>query len=128
MIGHAPGTPKVLSEWLYTFHIPLFFFLSGFVFSAEKYLDIKKLVATRIKTLLIPLASFSIINSVWFFVLNPSVGLKGILYTLIAFLLSYAEASLILDCVLSAACLLFRFCIGWFIGCSKEEVEQLWET
>lgn len=85
MIGHAPGTPKVLSEWLYTFHIPLFFFLSGFVFSAEKYSDIKKLVVTRIKTLLIPLASFSIINSVWIFVLNPSVGLKGILYTLMGF-------------------------------------------
>lgn len=42
-----------LSSWVYTFHIPLFFFLSGFVFSGRKY-SFKKYLIKKSKTLLIP--------------------------------------------------------------------------
>ena len=42
-----------LATWIYTFHIPLFFFLSGFVFSGEKY-GFKEYLIKKIKTLVVP--------------------------------------------------------------------------
>ena len=31
VVGHAPGFPASLITWIFAFHVPLFFFLSGFV-------------------------------------------------------------------------------------------------
>lgn len=42
-----------LSTWIYTFHMPLFFFLSGIVFSGEKY-SFREFLLRKIKTLVIP--------------------------------------------------------------------------
>lgn len=36
MIGHAPGNPFILTL-IYTFHMPLFFFISGYLFHYNKY-------------------------------------------------------------------------------------------
>ena len=35
IIGHLSYTPDMIKIWLYTFHIPLFFFLSGFVLNTH---------------------------------------------------------------------------------------------
>lgn len=42
IIGHRTWSdygalPCMLKSWIYSFHMPLFFFLSGFVFSIDKY-------------------------------------------------------------------------------------------
>lgn len=42
-----------LSAWIYTFHMPLFFFLSGVVFTSGKY-TFKDFLTKRIKSLVIP--------------------------------------------------------------------------
>lgn len=42
-----------LSTWIYTFHMPLFFFLSGLVFSGGKY-HVREFVIRRIKSLVLP--------------------------------------------------------------------------
>ncbi len=42
-----------LSAWIYTFHIPLFFFLSGCVFNGQKY-SFKEYFIRRFKSLIVP--------------------------------------------------------------------------
>ena len=55
LIGHAEiWTP--LNRWIYSFHMPLFFILSGYLFNKEKWLQIgyKKFAAARFKNFIIP--------------------------------------------------------------------------
>ena len=51
ILGHL--SVPYLTAWIYTFHMPLFFFLSGVVFSGTKY-DTLTFIKKRIKGLLIP--------------------------------------------------------------------------
>ncbi len=48
--GHIAD--DIFTKWLYTFHIPLFFFLSGFVFNPNK--DWKTFIYSKSKSLLLP--------------------------------------------------------------------------
>ena len=51
----------------YSFHIPLFFFLSGFVYNANKHTDFFQFVKKSAKTLLIPYFIFAFISFfLWF--------------------------------------------------------------
>ena len=43
IIGHISFTPSMGKTILYLFHIPLFFFLSGFTFSIDKYANFRAL-------------------------------------------------------------------------------------
>ena len=47
---------------VYAFHIPLFFFLSGLVFSRQRYLSFKDFLMRRIKGLLVPYVVFSFLT------------------------------------------------------------------
>lgn len=59
VIGHS-GAPQHLVECIYLFHIPCFFFISGFLFK-EKYLnDIGTFITRKIKGLYIPFVKWSI--------------------------------------------------------------------
>lgn len=44
---------------VYSFHIPLFFFLSGMVFDANKYQSIRQFLNRKLRTLMIPYVIFS---------------------------------------------------------------------
>lgn len=66
MMGHflykqTGELPRSICAWIYSFHMPLFFVLSGLTFSVEKYNGYIEFVIKKVKTLLIPLFSFSII-------------------------------------------------------------------
>ena len=58
--------PKTLKTFIYTFHMPLFFFLSGFLFSPTKYHRFSSFFISKCKSLIIPYFSFSIIVYIWF--------------------------------------------------------------
>ncbi|WP_428911980.1 acyltransferase family protein [Niallia sp. Krafla_26] len=60
---HIPTMVKTL---IYTFHMPLFFFLSGFLFSPTKYRSFSRFFISKCKSLVIPYFSFSIIVYLWF--------------------------------------------------------------
>ena len=65
IIGHI-ATPYI-TVWIYTFHIPLFFFLSGYLFH-PKY-GFAEFCKRKIKTLLVPYLFLSIpvvLNEYWF--------------------------------------------------------------
>lgn len=55
-----------LGDWsnafVYAFHIPLFFFLSGMVFSKQRYSDFKSFLKKRINSLIKPYIVFSILT------------------------------------------------------------------
>ena len=64
MWGHIAIGKTV--TFVYAFHIPLFFFLSGMVFVPEKYPDFKSFVKRRIQTLIVPYIIYSFITwAVW---------------------------------------------------------------
>lgn len=68
VVGHM-GIPASLSNWVYSFHMPLFLFLSGVVFNVDKY-SLKRLVVKRIQQLIVPYLSFSIIVFIGNYFLN----------------------------------------------------------
>lgn len=63
IIGHCSYSPMGLIGWLYSFHMPLFFALSGFTFRPEKYRNLRALLAEKARTLLVPYFALCLI--VW---------------------------------------------------------------
>lgn len=61
MVAGHTSIPEVLSKWIWSFHMPLFFIISGFLYNEEKYSDFKKFLVARTRSLLIPYAFFSIV-------------------------------------------------------------------
>lgn len=58
---------------VYAFHIPLFFFLSGMVFSKDRYDGVITFLKRRVSSLLIPYAIFSVLTwAFWVFFLRIS--------------------------------------------------------
>lgn len=77
ILGHLKT--DYLSTWIYTFHMPLFFFLSGVVFSGAKY-SFKEFLLKRIKSLVIPYFSLGIVIWLFYAVVNIFVGQDNGLY------------------------------------------------
>ena len=59
--GHIPELPNVLHSWVYSFHIPLFFIISGMVLKTSEKPSI--FIEKRIRGLLVPYLLLNI--SVW---------------------------------------------------------------
>jgi acyltransferase len=58
-----------LNLFIYSFHMPLFFFFSGLLFNEKKYASFRILLKNKFKTLLLPYITFYIITYLyWFFV------------------------------------------------------------
>lgn len=60
VIGHS-GCPEVLGRFIYYFHMPLFFFVSGFLFKDYYLVNKKEFIWKRFKGLLIPFFKWSVI-------------------------------------------------------------------
>lgn len=58
VIGHSLPTESYPMRVIWAFHMPLFFFLSGFCYNQHKY-TFRKLFKTRVRQLLVPLLIFS---------------------------------------------------------------------
>lgn len=50
--------PEIVRGVFYAFHMPLFFFLSGYVFSYRRYSSIKTFIWKKFRTLIVPGAVF----------------------------------------------------------------------
>ncbi len=63
IIGHA-GAPTKITKFIYGFHMPLFFLISGYLFDMEKWekAGLKKLIQKRFKSYIIPYFSLCFIN------------------------------------------------------------------
>jgi fucose 4-O-acetylase-like acetyltransferase len=63
--GHVPTTDPI-RQFIYSFHMPLFFFLSGLVFKSEN-LDLKSFFLKKARSLLFPYICFAIITYLFWF-------------------------------------------------------------
>lgn len=61
VIGHT-SIPKIVSTWIYSFHMPLFFFVSGVFFNLKKYSEWRVFFITKSKTLLIPYILYLLVS------------------------------------------------------------------
>ena len=59
--GHIVLT-GITNSFVYAFHIPLFFFISGMMFSKQKYPYFNDFFVSRVKSLLIPYVIYSVIT------------------------------------------------------------------
>ena len=57
MLGHSGGCPLRLKVWIYSFHMPLFFILSGFTLNLNLHPDI--FLRKKARSLLVPYVCFS---------------------------------------------------------------------
>lgn len=63
--GHS-SIPEELKVWLYSFHMPLFFFLSGTTFNEIKWKNnFKKFLVSRINGMIIPYLLLSVVAVLW---------------------------------------------------------------
>ena len=53
---------SIVRAEVYSFHVPLLFFLSGYVFNVSHYTSFRKFINKKIKSLIIPMVIFSIIT------------------------------------------------------------------
>ena len=66
-IGHTNVSQlsRTLYDWIYSFHMPLFYMLSGLVFDKTKYNKFRKYINRRFKTLILP---FFILNTILYII------------------------------------------------------------
>lgn len=60
VMGHA-DVPEIVFKWIYSFHMPFFFIVSGMFFNPQKYNTWKLFLLSRVKSLVVPYFSMSII-------------------------------------------------------------------
>ena len=60
VVGHS-GCPQPLSKWIYLFHMPCFFFVSGFLLKDKYLADIWTFVKRRFKGLWWPFVKWSLL-------------------------------------------------------------------
>lgn len=60
VMGHT-GLPDVLTNWIFSFHMPFFFFMSGFLYKVERHPNLLLFLLKRSRQLIIPYLFFSVI-------------------------------------------------------------------
>lgn len=66
VLGHCQITEDVLTL-ITTFHMPLFFFLAGYVFRPERYSSFSVFFKARVKSILVPYAAFTLLSILFSF-------------------------------------------------------------
>lgn len=72
-MGHIPGLPYEIKKYIYAFHIPLFFFISGYLFNFNKYKNFRYInfIKYKAKKYIIPYFTMGIICLVAFGLVLP---------------------------------------------------------
>lgn len=61
ILGHLPTSPE-LHKYIFSFHMPLFLFISGYLFNQKKYSQARKFITSRVRSLLFPYFSLTIVS------------------------------------------------------------------
>jgi acyltransferase len=59
VLGHVSFKNRVIKKYIFSFHMPLFFMISGYLFNKESYGSYTAFLKKKIKTLIIPYFIFS---------------------------------------------------------------------
>lgn len=68
---HDDEVPKSIVQFIYSFHVPIFFFASGLLYFPQKYVGLKPFAKQKAKTLLLPYFSLSLATYMLWLVLAP---------------------------------------------------------
>lgn len=98
IIGHIGLGP--ISDWIYTFHIPLFFFLSGYVFSNKN--SFGEFFKKKIKSMIIPYFSLGVVV----------VAFKELIYYRTGDCTTFGYIKVVLDLFIQE-----RMSTLWFLAC-----------
>ena len=66
VLGHMPSVPGVIHDWIFTYHMPLFFFLSGYLFRKK---NPQKCLKESVQSYLLPYIAYSVLFIVLDYVL-----------------------------------------------------------
>ncbi|MCK5773556.1 MAG: acyltransferase family protein [Thermoplasmata archaeon] len=67
ILGHF-HIPLEFQQYIYSFHVPLFFFISGFIFKSTRYGSYPKYLIKRVRSLLVPYFIFAFLAwTHWFY-------------------------------------------------------------
>jgi acyltransferase len=114
--------PDALDVYIYSFHMPFFFFISGFVFDFGKYAEsTSSFVKKRFRSLIVPYFIFVIISYMCYFLLEKVLHYgffesTNIYDSIYAILYSPGDSDLInpplwfLPCLFITAIMFYRFC------------------
>lgn len=82
IIGHAPFLPVLLKNAIFEFHMPFFFFLSGYLFNSSKYRHIPtSLITLKFERLVIPyIVTLALLYLYWSLV-KVTISLFGMSYS-----------------------------------------------
>lgn len=72
VFGHVTHNVE-LRTYIWGFHIPIFFFLSGLLFKKEKFLCFRNFLASRFKSLLVPYAIFYLLTYIYWLLIERHV-------------------------------------------------------
>jgi acyltransferase len=75
-LGHVTIDAK-LEVYIFSFHVPLFFWISGFLFQRERYLCAVNFISRRIRTLVVPYFFFAFISFFFWLVVVRSLSIRG---------------------------------------------------
>ena len=95
LLGHAHASQPV-TDFIYTFHMPLFFFLSGCLFSFEKHPNFKEFAIKRFKELMVPYLWINLITYLFWLFAGRNFGEDATISTtwyspIIGILLGYSK-------------------------------------
>lgn len=127
-LGHTT-IPGNIFWYIFSFHMPLFFFLSGYLYNAQKHIGWKELLQSKFKKLIIPYFLFFAILFVYWLIIGRAIGdvqNLNVPISRILFEFSYASAYL----KTPFAPLWFLFTLFWveimFFALQKNITKKLW--
>ena len=120
VIGHV-SIDNGLSNWIYTFHMPMFFALSGYLWSGSaKTIGVKEFLLKRIKTILWPFILFRVLLVIYWIVVEShfrSLDLGPIWFLIVLFVVEIAAFFLLKgrkENLLFNAVVIGTLTVAWF--------------
>ncbi|MBF0505103.1 MAG: acyltransferase family protein [Candidatus Omnitrophica bacterium] len=77
ILGHHKINSTILI-WIYSFHMPLFFFISGYLFNPEKYPVFSSFFVKKFRTLIIPYFFFSLFSYLFWLLIVHKLSIHGL--------------------------------------------------
>jgi acyltransferase 3 len=75
VVGHT-SIPKALSDWIWSFHMPFFFFVSGMTTNWQRR-KMLEFIRIKIQALLVPFLCYSAVNYAAFLLINNNLQIGG---------------------------------------------------
>lgn len=72
VLGHH-GIPRFVGQLIYSFHVPLFFFIAGYLFDFQRFGNARQFLFQRFRTLIIPYFSLAVVNYLFWLIVVRSL-------------------------------------------------------